>query len=702
MSQEQSGPEVEVEVGQEYATDPATAIMSAAGAAPTLEGQVNADHSNDNNNAVINESGDQDPAEGHAQEHEQEQEQDPALSHSLTYPEPELGDPNSTQSLNNPNSELDPNSNSNSDPTTHGQSLNPLYPSYDHLYDPYPRSLDTLAEAADAEALTGTGVGVGTGGYGTGGNDGSGPNNGNGNTGSGDYGYSDLFGLGGMPGMGFGGMGVGAGITQASGMGMGVQGMGQPIGVGAAGGMSAGGGVGLGGGQVQGKRAGQGSVGRAMPYHFNHPDRSVSQPNPNINLNNPPDHSQSQYPHTDYAGSAASGDVMDANNNNNLNVSGQTTNAEGELLDEHGVVIPGGANARIQDDKQRKRIMQACEPCRVRKARVSLVARHKPVGAGASCRNVQSHANILIGLFDNSQCNGMQPCGRCTTRNLDCVFAHERKMRGPNKVKKTAEMKAQQRHARQAAKQRDASGQAQGLGHGQAQDGDSMRSNQMVGSVISAGPSGEMELTLDTAANRYDHLHTAGDPAGNKNGGRIKSQQQQQLEYDARRQELFNAYGTDGLGRDSYDRTGQQPGQYFSLTADPSVSNGFGYPSGGPNTAQSVGSEYYSSFSRSNGQADPSRQDERDRHSGVGADQQERPQQMIDDRLEDPSEEDRARLVALIGAGARLDPAEGNDSPGRRNNQALAAYLLPEGDPENVGEYSPVGTGVEDASGQQW
>ncbi|KAH8081841.1 hypothetical protein HD553DRAFT_75524 [Filobasidium floriforme] len=457
-----------------------------------------------------------------------------------------------------------------------------------------------------------------------------------------------------------------SGIAQASGMGMGVQGMGQAIGVGTAGGMSAGGGVGLGGGQVQGKRAGQGSVGRAMPYHFNHPDRSVSQPNPNINLNNPPDHSQSQYPHTDYAGSAASGDVMDANNNNNLNVSGQTTNAEGELLDEHGVVIPGGANARIQDDKQRKRIMQACEPCRVRKAR----------------------------------CNGMQPCGRCTTRNLDCVFAHERKMRGPNKVKKTAEMKAQQRHARQAAKQRDASGQAQGLGHGQAQDGDSMRPNQM--GVISAGPSGEMDLTLDTAANRYDHLHTAGDPAGNKNGGRIKSQQQQQLEYDARRQELFNSYGTDGLGRDSYDRTGQQPGQYFSLTADPSVSNGFGYPSGGPATAQSVGSEYYSSFSRSNGQADPSRQDERDRHSGVGASQQERPQQMIDDRLEDPSEEDRARLVALIGAGARLDPAEGNDSPGRRNNQALAAYLLPEGDPENVGEYSPVGTGVEDAGAQQW
>jgi hypothetical protein len=38
--------------------------------------------------------------------------------------------------------------------------------------------------------------------------------------------------------------------------------------------------------------------------------------------------------------------------------------------DEYNPVL-GGANAKARDEKQRKRIIQACEPCRIRKAKVS-------------------------------------------------------------------------------------------------------------------------------------------------------------------------------------------------------------------------------------------------------------------------------------------------------------------------------------------
>ena len=288
-------------------------------------------------------------------------------------------------------------------------------------------------------------------------------------------------------------------------------------------------------------------------------------------------------------------------------------------------------------------------------------------------------------------------------------------MRGPNKVKKTAEMKAQQRadrSARQAAKQRDGPGQG---GH---EDG-SRAAQQMVvnamggtaGAMALGGQPGQLDLTLDTAS-RYDHMHGV-DAQGDKNGLKMKQyqqqQQQQQQEYEVRRQEFLASYGTDGLGRDSYDRTGQQAGHYFSLAPDTSSSNGFGYP---PSTGQSVaGTEYYSSFSRTNDQdshihnGKSTRHDDRDGR-GSGQDQN-RSNQLIDDRLDDSSEaQDRARLVSLIGAGARFDATEGNDSPGRNNSQAnngsaLAAYLLPEGDAENVGEYSPGGTG-DGVAGGQW
>lgn len=304
-------------------------------------------------------------------------------------------------------------------------------------------------------------------------------------------------------------------------------------------------------------------------------------------------------------------------------------------------------------------------------------------------------------------------------------------MRGPNKVKKTAEMKAQQRadrSARQAAKQRGElpqsgeEGQQQvGLGVG-------------VGVLGGQGQTGEMDLTLDTAS-RYDHFQ-----AGDDKNSRMKQQQQQQQQHDytsTRRQDYMTVYGTDGLGRDSYDRTGQQAGQYFSLAPDPSGNN-FGYQ---PSTAGSGGTDYYSSFSRAN-EHDPksARSDDHNHNHNrdprvAGRDIAPRPPQipMIDDRLSESTEadRDRARLVSLIGAGTRFDPAiEGgdghqhnnnsnsnsnnnnNDSPGRNQNAsvsanasniALAAYLLPpegEGEGEN-GDYSPGGTG-DAAVGGQW
>ena len=257
------------------------------------------------------------------------------------------------------------------DPTSTHE-LNPLYPSYEsHLpiYDPYPRSLDTLAEAADAEAL-GTGVGTGNNGNGVG--VGVGATSGTGNVGSGGSGAGDFggyenlhdhFGLGalsGIGGMGFGSPGMGVNVGSGMNVGVGV-------------GMGAGVGLGVGGGQVpsgqiqgqgQGKRAESGA--RGMPYHFNHPsgsDRSNLETHTSGSTTTmmDPDHPSSfggGQQQQEYQGSVGSGTGGEG--------------AQEELLDENGVPILGGANARIQDDKQRKRIMQACEPCRVRKARVSL------------------------------------------------------------------------------------------------------------------------------------------------------------------------------------------------------------------------------------------------------------------------------------------------------------------------------------------
>ncbi len=69
----------------------------------------------------------------------------------------------------------------------------------------------------------------------------------------------------------------------------------------------------------------------------------------------------------------------------------------------------------------RLRTAQACEKCRTRKAKVCL-----------------AH---FITLIPNSpvsilQCSGDQPCQRCASRGLQCEYAPERKMRGPNKNKR--------------------------------------------------------------------------------------------------------------------------------------------------------------------------------------------------------------------------------------------------------------------------
>ena len=71
----------------------------------------------------------------------------------------------------------------------------------------------------------------------------------------------------------------------------------------------------------------------------------------------------------------------------------------------------------------RVRTAQACEKCRVRKAKVST---HVIVPMSATWLR---HTII--------QCSGEHPtCQRCRNRGLECKYAPERKMRGPNKNKK--------------------------------------------------------------------------------------------------------------------------------------------------------------------------------------------------------------------------------------------------------------------------
>ncbi|KAJ9102893.1 hypothetical protein QFC19_004623 [Naganishia cerealis] len=97
---------------------------------------------------------------------------------------------------------------------------------------------------------------------------------------------------------------------------------------------------------------------------------------------------------------------------------GHMEHHQGSGDDEGLAPMLGGANGKLRDEKQRKRIVQACEPCRIRKAK----------------------------------CNGQQPCGRCSSRCLECLYAPERRMRGPNKVKKSQTEKEQANRERQQRK----------------------------------------------------------------------------------------------------------------------------------------------------------------------------------------------------------------------------------------------------------
>lgn len=53
-----------------------------------------------------------------------------------------------------------------------------------------------------------------------------------------------------------------------------------------------------------------------------------------------------------------------------MQMGAQMEQHQGSGEDEYNPVL-GGANAKARDEKQRKRIIQACEPCRIRKAKVS-------------------------------------------------------------------------------------------------------------------------------------------------------------------------------------------------------------------------------------------------------------------------------------------------------------------------------------------
>lgn len=270
--------------------------------------------------------------------------------------------------------------------------------------------------------------------------------------------------------------------------------------------------------------------GNMMPYHFNH----------NHNHNRMPSGNSSQgygHPHQ--------------------GLNEHEHEHEREDVDEHGNPAPGGANARLQDDKQRKRIMQACEACRVRKAK----------------------------------CNGLQPCGRCSTRKLTCSYAHERKMRGPNKVRKTLEMKQRDREHRQA------------------------KSTTMQAEASSAMlDEHSVDLMMDPRAHSHPHPHSHGHPRGGE--GELTLDEATRLEHgsDKRNQDYRRAppgYTTD-LARDSYDRAvagEREEGAHSSSNSNVDYPAHSAHPhahsaSYGSNQSTSFNSyagvkdDYYPSFSR--------------------------------------------------------------------------------------------------------
>ena len=146
-------------------------------------------------------------------------------------------------------------------------------------------------------------------------------------------------------------------------------------------------GEGMDGGAAGGKRGGDELLAglRGMPYHFNHHPHS-HHPHQQQQAQQHQQHQQHHQQHPSSSsgsqriGSGGTGeydlDQSMGNGHTHAHGHGHDDNLDDagggqELLDENGMPLLGGANARIQDDKQRKRIMQACEPCRIRKAKVS-------------------------------------------------------------------------------------------------------------------------------------------------------------------------------------------------------------------------------------------------------------------------------------------------------------------------------------------
>ena len=93
-----------------------------------------------------------------------------------------------------------------------------------------------------------------------------------------------------------------------------------------------------------------------------------------------------------------------------------------------GSLDPSTGVYMVAPEHPRIRTAQACEKCRGRKAKVRCL-----------CHALESQLIFL-------QCSGEHPtCERCRIRGLKCEYAPERKMRGPNKVKRKTADKSSRR-----------------------------------------------------------------------------------------------------------------------------------------------------------------------------------------------------------------------------------------------------------------
>jgi hypothetical protein len=266
-------------------------------------------------------------------------------------------------------------------------------------------------------------------------------------------------------------------------------------------------------------------------------------------------------------------------------------------------------------------------------------------------------------------------------------------MRGPNKVKKTAEMKAQQRAerlARNQAKQSMAShahamslGGAVGIGGALGtEDDEARRTREIVAMAVDAAQhGGAIDMTLDNAGGRYDVIP---DPEGQGRNRKSASTQ------DWRRAGFMAPYANETFMRDSYDRAEGGGGEVGEMNQPGQVGGEYAYAAPGTTGIGSgsghYGSDYYSSFSRSD-------------HTG----KQPAHLQVQGSAVPHPTETHGDESGERAGRGGptsstRFDHGVTDQvgSPGRNVGQgtsALAAYLLPDGATEGSGEFSPGATG---------